>query len=322
MMDSLNLELFWKSIKHDGLSEFVYKRIDDNCIPELNLAINSTMGRCLILELPRDHVIDLPTSTMQNLSLKYYEDTKCIVLQLLDENYNDLFNDLTMSLYLKIMHVSDIEEYSAVFIQTFYKWSEFFHEQNSEKLSRETIKGIFGELIYLRSFLDKASLSDVNYLLESWHGPYDTGHDFIFNDKNIEVKTKDSNKNKISISSEYQLEAELSKGLELAVISVDLDYVAGCSIKELVQDIRTLIFNRCGDFSILLKALQQKNITLKNISEYDNYRFKPIDLTTYDCLVDEFPKLVKSILPPVLSCVKYDINLKGIENFIIAERKF
>ena len=53
----------------------------------------------------------------------------------------------------------------------------------------------------------------VDDILLSWRGPYDEGHDFVFEFRDYELKTIESSKNNVRISSEFQLESE--KGKEL-----------------------------------------------------------------------------------------------------------
>ena len=321
-MKNMNLEKMWDRLVYNGSSEFIFTRMDSVCIPELNLGLNSSLDRCLLLELPKDHSVDFQTTVRQNLTLTFFKDTDYIVLQLTDGTYYDLFNDLIISLYQKIYDLSNVAEYSKVFIQTFHKWSEFFEDEKTDRLTREIIKGLFGELLVLKSLVNSSSSSKINDALNSWKGPYDQGHDFVLDDKIIEVKTKDISKVEIGISSEYQLEKELDEKLELLVVSVESEPVNGISIKDLIHEIKNSIIDKLGDCSILLKAIRQKGLTYKNIPEYDNFKFKPINQIVYDCADDDFPKLVKSNTPEALNNIKYNIKISSLNKFIISEKEF
>ncbi len=217
--------------------------------------------------------------------------------------------------------MSDVNEYSKVFIQMFYKWSEFFDDKKSDKLSQGIIKGLFGELFILKSLIIESDSAHLNDTLNSWKGPYDEGHDFVFNQKNIEVKTKDLSKLNVKISSEYQLEAEQDKALELLVLSVENNPAEGVSLRLLLAEIKELIIDKLGDFSIILTALLQKNITSQNISQYDNYRFQVIEQIVYNCNED-FPKLIKSNTDQAISSIKYALTLSYLDDFIISQKKF
>jgi hypothetical protein len=321
-MEAFALETKWKRISHDQNSEFVFSRIDSVCIPELYIGLNSSLKRCLLLELPHDHAVDFQPVAKQNLLLELYSDPEYIVLQLTDDSFYDLFNDLIISLYQSIKTISDISECSSIFIRSFHKWSQFFHDKDSNRLTENTIKGLFGELIVLRGLLEKCTSAKINDLLDSWKGPYDQGHDFVLGDKNIEVKTKDHTKSSIRIASEQQLDEVAGKALELLVISVERDFIDGFSIGDVFEEIKDITINRLGDYTILLEAIRQKGLTSANIKDYDNFRFIPIDKIIYDCSLSDFPKLVRTNIPAEVCQVRYSIQLTNIDQFIISKDTF
>ena len=316
------LQKKWEELSsHQVVKGFRSIRISSGCIADLFVGQNNEENRCLILSLPKEHNVDIQSIFKENLSIELFKDTNYIVLQLTDNTYFDLFDDLVLSLYHRIKDIAEVAEYAREFIQTFYKWDEFFDDKSHQLLSQDAIKGMFGELIVLKSFVNKAGSSRINEVLHSWKGPYDQGHDFVLDDKDIEVKTKDISKLEIRISSEYQLEKELDKKLELLVVSVETDPVDGTSIKDLIFEIKNDVIDRLGDCSILLKSINQKGLTFKNISEYDNYKFRPINQVKYDC-TDDFPKLVKSNTPDALNNIKYNVRISLLNKFVISEESF
>lgn len=317
-----SLDNIWESLKYSGNSEFEFRRIDNVSIPEINIGLNSKFNRCMLLELPSEHNVDFQTMAKKNLTLSFFKDTGYIVLELTDSDYFDLFNDLIISIYSYIYELNDVDEYSKIFIQMFYKWSEFFDDKASDKLSLESVKGIFGELFVLRNLIEKSDSFKLNDTLNSWRGLYDEAHDFVFEDKNVEVKTKDVSHLAVKISSEYQLEEELDKGLELLVLSVDIDYVKGNSLRSMVDDIKELTVNKMGDFSIVLTALSQKNISMLNIYQYDNYRFLVHEQTVYDCRKEGFPRLTKINTPNAVANIRYTLQLSYLVNYLISKDSF
>ncbi len=317
------LELKWNKLSEVGLkSGYKAIRIDSTCIPDLFIGRNSDKHRCLVLSLPIGHTVDFQSNTKENLSISFHKESNYIVLLLTESDYHDLFNDLVLSIYNRIRKEKNVDEYSKSFITLYYKWSFFFSDKKEEKLSRDIIKGLFGELLMLKLLIIKSGATEINDILSSWRGPYDQGHDFVLNNKDIEIKTKDDSKSNIRISSEYQLEKEIDKGLELAVISVELNTVKGQAIKELVLEIKNIISCMFGDITILMKALSQKGLTFKNISQYDNFRFIPAEIIIYDCGKKGFPMLIKSNVHPALKKIKYDINTNCLKEFIISKKRY
>jgi len=321
-MNNIFLEEKWNNITYNGKSIFEFIRIDSICIPELNIGFNSKFNRCLILELPKESKVDFQSTIKQNLSIEFYKDTNYIVIQLTDNTFYDLFNDLIISLYHKIKRISNVNDYSKELIQTFYKWSEFFDDKKSDLLSEEAIRGLFGELLVLRSLITYKGRTEINFILNSWKGPYDKATDFELENKDLEVKTKSPSAIDVKISSEFQLEVSPGKGLELFVVSLLSDFTIGIHIRDLILEIKKMVQESFGDNTILWKALSQKNITAKNVGQYDIYRFKPVNWISYNCAAENFPKLSRSNIPEEISGLKYTLRTNLLTSFIIEQSDF
>ncbi len=316
-MTSAKIEELWVNLTHSGHSEFEFIRIDAECIPELNIGLNSRLDRCLILELPTENDADIQSVIKENLALNFYRETNYIVVQLTDNSYQDLFNDLIVSIYQHIYLLSDTTEYTQALIYTFYKWSGFFDDKKTGRLQPDQIKGLIGELLFLRDFLLETPSSSINDAVLSWQGPYDKSRDFVTDSKDTEVKTIDTYKTDVIISSEYQLEPESGKTIELAVVSIEADVLNGLSLKTIVLELRDIIIGKLGDTAILFDALSQKGLSLRNLYEYDNLRFRPVNIVTYDCSRDGFPKLTHGTLPAELYQVSYHLRISMLNDFIL-----
>ncbi len=313
----------WVDISENNITTgFKSIRISSECISDLFVGINIDANRCLILSIPPSYKLDFKSVIKENLTIEYFKEKKLVVLQLTDNSYYDLFDDLIISLYQRIKDISIIDQYSKEFIHTFYKWSEFFDDKKSELLSEDIIKGLFGEVLFLKELVDTASSSTINETLSFWKGPYDKGHDFEMPARDIEIKTKDITHQEVKISSEFQLEPNFGKQMELTVVSVENDSQNGLSLKDLLFSTKRGITDLLGDSSILLKALSQKGLSFKNVHLYDHFRYKPISMVTYNCLEEGFPKLIKSNIPREINTINYNIRLTTLSNFSVSEKEF
>ncbi len=322
-MTSIDLKQKWSGLSENTLtSGFRSLRISADCICELYLGVSNEGKRCLILALQSNKSLDFKGVQKENLSIEYFREKNLIVLQLTHSDFNDLFDDLILSLYHGIKSISQVDEYSNYFIQTFYRWSEFFEERKSDLLSEEAIKGIIGELLVLKLLLTAQDRPEINFLMEAWTGLYDKGNDFELESKNIEVKSKSPSGIDVKISSEFQLEVSRGKGLELIVVSLLSDFNVGIHIRDLISEIKKLVQESSGDNTILWKALSQKNITAKNLIQYDKYRFKPVNWTSYNCADENFPKLSKSNIPEEVNGLKYSLRTNLLTSFIIEQNEF
>ncbi len=322
-MTNIELNKKWSGLLENPVtSSFRSLRISPDCICELYLGVSKEGKRCLILALPDKKLLDFNGIQKENLSIEYFREKNLIILQLNDINFNDLFDDLILSLYHGIKNISQVDEYSNHFIQAFYRWSEFFEDKNSDLLSEDGIKGIMGELLILKLLITSPDRPEINFLLKAWTGLYDKGNDFELELKNLEVKTKSPLGIDVKISSEFQLEVSPGKGLELYLVSLKSDFTVGIHIRDLILEIKKIVQESFGDNTILWKALSQKNITAKNVSQYDRYRFKPVNWVSYNCAVANFPKLSRSNIPEEISGLNYMLKTNLLASFIIEQSDF
>lgn len=322
-MEIETLVLKWQNFENFELNKgYKALRISSECVPELYIAIDNDGFRCLILYLPHAIEIKLKNNDKEKLKLSFLPVEKIILVKLNDPDFIDLFNDLILSLYFKIKDLTDPDYYAKELIYSFYKWADFFGDKFKSRLSNEEIKGVFGELFVLNEFLKQTDSITVDAIIKSWKGPYNTTNDFIFDDKNIEVKTKDESKHFIKISSEYQLEKEYDKELELMVVSLKMDMIKGVSIYDLIKQAAIYIRKNLGDLSILYHTLAQIGLTMECASEYNNYRFVVTKTNLYNCGHENFPKLAVSNIPEEITKLNYNLRIATLNNFMLEEKTY
>jgi hypothetical protein len=318
-MTSKELNNKWKLIstpKGGGL--YARQVISSSCKPDLMIGVTSNGDRCVLLKLKSRLKFEFKEEEKENLKT-YYNNLGTdndLVLELKDTFFENLFTDLVMSLYQSIKDITEEDESTLFFINTVRYWSDFLKAKRGQYMSEEAIQGLYGELVYLEYLLDN-STEPVNHLLSSWRGPYDANHDFHFSDKNVEVKTKRKNSNIINIASEHQLEAEVGKELELAVISVVSVKKNGDTLKQILDRIREKTLNAGGLISIISDALSEKKLDFINVDEYESYQFKAESIDVYDCDHIGFPKLMDSQLNEAIHGVTYKLALSEIDKSLI-----
>ena len=324
-MNNMNLntlEKIWNTFTEDiTRSEFEYKLISTNTIPLLNIGKTENGYRCIVLEIPKNTNFDFPESIKEHIELRFFKIECCLCIILKDNLYIDLFDDLTLSIFYKIYIIKEPNEYCKQFVQYFYKWVSFFEKNQSQLLNKETIQGLYGELIYLKYLMNNRNEIPIDEVLNAWKGLEGSTHDFIFEKIDYEVKTIQSHINQIKISSEYQLECTPGKKLELIVIEVIDDIEKGKAISDLVNEIRALSIEKFADNFIIINSLLKKGLTFDNIKHYDLWKFSINKICFFDCMRPEFPKLIKSKTPIEISNIKYGITLSLIQNFLIKEIK-
>tara|TARA_B110001469_G_C9648403_1_gene329365 strand:+ start:5278 stop:6174 length:897 start_codon:yes stop_codon:yes gene_type:complete len=293
-------------------------------VPELSIALDSTSKRCLVLSVPQNTLVKFSGSQRDNISIDTLGDETAfyIVMKLEDRFFDDLFDDLIISIFDSISDIGDPNIQARTLIQTFHKWSEFFTAGGTNRLSRDQVQGLIGELKVLETLTHDLPSITIDDLLRSWRGPYDNSADFVLEDRNIEVKTILAGKSAVTISSEYQLSVEQGKGLELTVIDVELNPQNGVSLSMQVETLKTTVYKRLGDFTIILDALRKKGVDAGNIADYDNFRFVFLSKRNYNAAHTDFPKLDQSNTPSALHAIKYSIRLPLISEYLVEQHDY
>jgi hypothetical protein len=317
-MNVEELEIKWNKIHLPKSGSYAYNRINGVCLPELHIGVSEKGNRCLILVLPPNSKIEFVGEKKENLETYFRKKEKHIVLELTDRFYNSFFVDLVVSLYYRIKDISDENDSARSFISLIQYWSDFLRAKKGGLLSAEAVKGMYGELTYLEYLLDDLDLP-INDILNSWKGPYDDNHDFHFDEKNAEIKTKTIASNEVHISSEYQLEAVKGKKLELVAISVEDVAVNGDNLSSVLNRIRKYVLHENGDISIISAALLKKNIQFSTVDIYDSYMFRLKTFEVFNCDDADFPKLTSTNIGDNLRKVYYRLILKDLDNKLLIQ---
>tara|TARA_B110000208_G_scaffold190354_1_gene254043 strand:- start:2022 stop:2987 length:966 start_codon:yes stop_codon:yes gene_type:complete len=317
-MNVEELEIKWNKIYLPKNGSYAYNRINGVCLPELNIGVSEKGNRCLILVLPPNSKIEFVGEKKENLETYFRKKEKHIVLELTDRFYNSFFVDLVVSLYYRIKDISDENDSARSFISLIQYWSDFLRAKKGGLLSAEAVKGMYGELTYLEYLLGDLDLP-INDILNSWKGPYDDNHDFHFDEKNAEIKTKTIASNEVHISSEYQLEAVKGKKLELVAISVEDVAVNGDNLSSVLNRIRKYVLHENGDISIISAALLKKNIQFSTVDLYDSYMFRLKTFEVFNCDDADFPKLTSTNIGDNLRKISYRLILKDLDNKLLIQ---
>jgi hypothetical protein len=316
MINKTALESIWQNITVNHNYRFTYVKIDRGCNPDLNLGLDKEGNRCLVLVHSDSNSSMLSPATnirRKNIELFTGDDDE-IVLLLKDQLHSELFTELSFALYQKIRNV-DQDECALLYVQLVQDWLELFEPTENKGLGVDDVKGLIAELFVLMDQLEGDQDDDVNDVIKWWVGPYNTAKDFCLDDKDIEVKFKNTKASKVTISSEYQLTPEPGKGLELWVISGRVDKEKGVNLTILNNSIKGLIVRKGGSVGGYLKTLQRAGVNHETIGSYDHIMIFLEKLEVYDAILSTFPAIRKTSIPEEISKVKYILNLHSLGAF-------
>ncbi len=314
-MDLSSLNRKWSNLTTPPSSGYESIRIDGVCLPDLFVGINQEVNRCLILEVPSHVDMKFNRLEKENLRAFFHKQENCIILELLDPFYHELFNELIISLYNVLWEIDDQKKSTEIFIYTVNKWSAFLSSKNKKELSESEVRGLMGELVCLETLVDEGDGQIINSLLSGWTGPFDETYDFDLEDQVIEVKAKAYKSMEVQISNEFQLDPIPTKDLILFVVSLNPS-PTGTSLENLIDSIRNKILSKGGDITIFYTALSEKNLTPFSFSIYDKYRFKIPEFTVFDATSNLFPALRRTDLGNTFRRLRYKLNLENCTDFI------
>ena len=242
--------------------------------------------------------------------------TSELILELVDTEQVSLFRALSEDLLASTDDLAEGRSDLAAerLIIRLERWQAMLRKKRDTLLSRQAIIGLVGELLFLRNRL--LPILGVEQTLRAWRGPHRDEQDFANGDQIFEVKTQLNTADQyLLISSEAQLD-DTSGNIVVChqTISSCTDDEDGAeSLNKLVEDIR----ERCLAHSLVARDLLDAGLLgagYQTRPEYDEEKWKPARSRFFE-VMDDFPRLVPSQLPPGISRVSYRITLGTCERF-------
>jgi hypothetical protein len=161
-------------------------------------------------------------------------------LILIETSFDAVFNTLIKDIIDNIIDVDNIDSLLKTYSNRLTMWQSLFERFNMQGLSPEQQRGLYGELFFLRTFLQFKS--DNQNVLNTWVGTSKEIRDFQFNNWALEVKTTIGNNHQmVHISSERQLNTSHLENLFLYHLSLEKAQKSGESLPQLVNAIQELL---------------------------------------------------------------------------------
>jgi hypothetical protein len=231
-----------------------------------------------------------------------------LTLVLRDSGQIDIFGALCANLMDATRHLASAagEEALRVVIARLKRWQELLGRRRDNILTRQKIIGLVGELVVLRDHV-LTRLAPAESIL-CWRGPYSDEQDFVFAGRILEVKTQLATADRrLQIASEHQLDTVSGP---IALLHQSIGAGAGDasarSLNQLVSEISDIILERSPDALDLFNAgLIEVGYAVR--PEYDAEAWAPAGARVYEIL-NGFPRIAASDLPPGISRVQYDVS--------------
>lgn len=315
----INIKSIWENHKPTG-DIIIKTRIDE--IPHLNCfaATNHITGQHLYImavtknasipELKNYRFKGIEIYTLLNETENKIE----LYIYLLDNELKDIFSLFIQNILEEVEQSITENEAITKSLNVVSKWKKLFDKINFNGLSLEQQKGLIGELMFLNFLLTHTKTS--TKALNAWTSKEQDfqAKDFTLGSIGIEIKFTTSKQPGIKVSNERQLDSENLTNLFLVLYSTEAVKDNGISLNSIVEQTRQS-FKTEEDLNVFNIKLQQYGYFDDDRDYYDN--MYSIKKSFCFKIKNEFPKIVKNLLPLGIYDTTYSIEISAVENFIV-----
>lgn len=240
---------------------------------------------------------------------------KSRLVLLLNDSVNwELFHALCTDLIRATERIQNPGHGPSIVLRRLQRWQEFLKKERSGLLPLEKIKGLVGELLFLKGPLAE------NFGWESavlfWQGPEDAPQDFAVHDCAVEIKCQSGgSKPSVRITSVDQLNPQLSKGyLVVYTLATASDDAEGCfNLNDLVAQIKEALSSGGEQTRERFEDLIYQTGYIPS-EKYEEYKFTKIAVQSF-VLSPGFPRIKQSSVPEAISSVSYALHLDACKPF-------
>ncbi|MGF6287215.1 PD-(D/E)XK motif protein [Pseudomonas silensiensis] len=310
---SIKIETLWDSIRSDKTG-VGFRRFDTTHVLDFYVGIDSDGRRALLLICPSEPAVQSDMRAVLVKSSERDDGRWSLFLILEDIRLLELFSLFCEDLIESSRSSFDLLESFAFVIGRLASWRQLFELGDLGLLSENQIRGLCGELLYLRTLVESiGALAAVG----AWVGPSRADQDFQAQSHAWEIKTIRPGCDVIKISSETQLDTKL-RSIDLVVIEL-----GNCAVAS--QGAFTLN-SMVGEIQNLLKPNYQARLLFDNLlfkagyilrPEYDALNLVVRNVAVFGVHVG-FPCITPRCLPVGVSKVKYELSLTECEIFKIS----
>lgn len=238
------------------------------------------------------------------------DDNYGIIFSLLDESLMEIFFRFCSDLISVTLTATN--EYDAIssLCRRYVQWQKMLRLKKGKLLTEEEIKGMTGELLFLKEYLAKTH--GYKKAVDSWIGVDYADQDFVIDDYWYEIKTISSGIDTVTISSLEQLDSD-TKG-SLVILTFDKtspNNINKITISKLLSEIKLEM-----DDDKLFEKIEEKlfDFGYVELPDYEKYAYIKNNVDFFE-VNDKFPIIRKSDLPRSVLRVKYDLIISMLDEW-------
>lgn len=318
----MRIKEIWKELENDkSFSKgLLIRRYSGSVIPEVFIAMQVPEKLfCIAASINSEINIKLSNYlNLQEIQLEVFPDINhsnknILLFKLLNNQHKDIFAILCEDLILCIANETNEKKLVTSLLNRFEKWKSLFNKIGLQGLSIEEQHGLYGELFFLRKFLQNNA--DHANVLNSWVGPEKEIRDFQNGNWGVEIKTtQTNNQQKVHISSERQLDASNLVNLFLYHISIDVRQNTGETLIDIIDSIAEILNSDFPTLNRFKSKLFEAGFFDQHKDLYSNTGYF-IRQDFFYKVENEFPRIEEAEIRNGVGDVKYSIVISQCTEF-------
>ncbi|MGW0283625.1 PD-(D/E)XK motif protein [Streptomyces sp. NPDC003236] len=259
--------------------------------------------RPLLTDLPQTHGLHLSCSS---LSPRDFE----LQITLTTDDLREVFNPLVEDIARTVSSARGDTVLEAA-VRRFMHWQRLMRSVGSEGLNKESRRGLYGELFFLRERLLNALPQTV--AIEAWTGPEGTNQDFQLPTSAVEIKTTVSKSpGRVRIANERQLDDKGAGHLFLVLLALDERRGGtGESLNATVDSIRNQLSSPSAATRLETQLVRAGYFPHQRaLYDEPRYTLRRTDLWRVGT---GFPRIIESDLASGVGNCSYEISVSELE---------
>ena len=309
----------WEEIQTPS-QDLLYRCIDPEH-PLRLLRAKDTYGRFLfIYEFPPSDNIQDKFPVLSGIELHLRTPDKvhtgnCMLLLILkDKKEWQIFHSLCNDLVASTKSLEQGAQATQIILRRLQRWQKFLQKARSGLLPEKEIKGLIGELLFIKKHLIPTFGAGV--AIQFWQGPEDSPQDFNVHECAVEVKCQlGTTTPQVHISSIDQLCPQLSE-MFLNVVTLgksEKGVEEAVNLPSLIKEIRgTLEMDFSSDFERFNNLIYQTGYL--DSEEYDKFNYIPASEKMFS-VSEGFPRICPEDVAHGVGKVTYNVKIIDCEPF-------
>lgn len=309
----LDVKKIWEELKQNSNSEEFFNLNTHNLndinfhflwrVPENNLSFGIDLKYDLNIN---DQFKNLSSLSLEKLKISNSEEI--IVINLLDTDLEDAFEEFIQTLVDNISSIEKTEDAQKIFLEKLNNFQKLFEKGRFGKLKKTEIRGLYAELCFLEHLIENTTPR----ALDSWQGPHNGLHDFVMENHAVEVKSYMAQQS-VRILNERQLDPHSSNKLFLATFHIQED-PSGISINEKIEILEKKF---AGKLKLqFISTLNDSGYFKTHAIYYEKFLLKENTRSLYQINTD-FPSNKVLNLNPEIFNIKYQLDLTKCDKWLI-----